>query len=222
VQSPQTGSTEIAAPAPGASAGWAVGAWLAVQLAALGLCAVRAAFWARAPHATEQLALYAMLAVQVGVSAILFPLLLRNLRWMIFALVTAWPLGELAGFLADVSVRRFAMAELFVSLWLVMLYFWSRLLRTTWMKVFGAAIGAMLCLGGPLLWYLRLEFRAGGGEPQLGELSAFGPITAAISQSIPSASRAISWGWMAIPMIVALLLMWRVPVRDHRHPLIHK
>jgi len=206
----------------GASSGWALGAWLLIQLTALGLCAMRAAFWARVPRAGEQLALYVMLAVQVGASAMLFPLLLRNVRWTIFAIAAAWPLGELAAFLADVPMRRFAQAEWFVTLWLVTLYLWSRVLRTQWMRICGAAVAAMVCLGGPVLWYLRLEFHEVGRKPQICELANYGPITAAISQCITDAFWPASWAWSLIPMIFALFSIWMSIRCDRRREPIHK
>jgi hypothetical protein len=205
---PPNQSAAARPPISSAAVAWAPATWLGVQLAALGLCAMRVMFWARAPSAGEQLALDAMLAVQVAASALLFPLLLRDLRFTIFAVVSAWPLGQLAAFLADAQPLQWARAELFVTLWLVALHLWSRVLRDPWTKIFAAAVAAMLSLGGPLLWYLRLDFRDAGAQPRVGDLAVFGPLTGAISQSIPDASRAIAWAFVLTAMVCASVLMW--------------
>ncbi|HEX4055529.1 MAG TPA: hypothetical protein VHX86_14790 [Tepidisphaeraceae bacterium] len=191
---------------------WAISAWLAAQLAALGLCAMRIMLWARAPRAGEQLALYAVLATQIAASALLFPLLMRNLSCAVFAIVTAWPLAQLAAFLADTPIHQLLAAESYVSLWLIALYLWSMVLQNPWAKVFATAIAAMLSLGGPLLWYLRLEF-GNVGQPQPRGFADFGPIAGAISLSIPGASTAGVWVIVLLLISGAFGLMWK---RIHR------
>lgn len=187
---------------------WAIAAWLAAQLGALGLCAMRAMLWARAPRAGEQLALDAMLATQIAASALLFPLLLRNLPSTVFAIATAWPLSQLAALLADASLNQWLAAESYVSLWLIALHLWSRVLQNSWAKLLGTAIAATLSLGGPLLWYLRLDF-GNGPESQPRGFAAFGPIAGAISQSIPDAPKASAWGLALLLLLGALGLMWK-------------
>ncbi len=169
-------------------------------------CARCDSYFGRAlPHASEQLALCALLATQVAASALLFPLLLQNLSSTVFAITTAWPLAQLAAFLADAPLHQWLAAEFYVSSWLIALHLWSRVLQNSWAKVFGVTIAAMLSLGGPLLWYLRLEFSDGSGRG----FAMFGPIAGAISLSMTGASHATVWGFVLILILGALGLMWK-------------
>jgi hypothetical protein len=166
------------------AAGAAVGIWLIVQLAALGVSAIRFMFWARSPAAGEQMGLNVMLMVQIGAAALLFPVLLQDLRCAIIAVVTAWPLAQLAGFLADASSGRWIEGELYVSLWLVTLHLWAAALRHSWGKLFAMGMAAALSLGGPVLWYLRSEF-GNGGQSAGGPSAFYGPIAGVVSLAIP-------------------------------------
>jgi hypothetical protein len=183
----------------GCAAG-ALAAWLGVQVLALGLGAGRVMLWARSPGAGEQLSLFIMLAVQIGVSSLLFPLLLANWRVALIAVVTAWPFAELAGFLADASGREWMGGELYVSIWLVSLYLWAKILRDSWGAVFGAAVAGLVSLGGPVLWYLRSEF-GNGGRMDFGGSAMFGPIMGAFSLIIPESGMK---GWAFLSVFLAM------------------
>jgi len=166
--------------------------WLGVQLAALGLCSMRIPLWAKSSRATEQLSLIVMLATQTAVASLLFPILLQNIRSTIIAIAVACPMAELASFLADISVRQFAVCEIYVSIWLVTLYLWARVLRNSSNQLVGTAIAAMISLGGPPLWYLRVEFgETGGTSPPIG---AYGPVAGIISLMLPSERTTMAWG----------------------------
>jgi len=181
-------------------------AWLGVQLAALGICAARFPLWARAPRATEQLALFAMLAAQTAAASLLFPILLRNIRSTLIAIVVAWPMAELASFLADASTDRLIGTELFVSVWLVTLHLYSRSLNNSRDKLMATAVAGMLSLGGPLLWYLRMEFgEAGVSSARLG---LFGPVCGAISLAAGVDSPFIAWGELIILFAIALTIFF--------------
>jgi hypothetical protein len=177
----------------------ALAVWLGVQVAALGLSALRVRFWARSPLAGEQLGLFVMLAAQVGTASLLFPLLLNNLRSTLIAVATAWPFAELAAFLADVRGSRWIAGEVYVSVWLVTLYLWSGVLRNSWARLFATAVAAMLSLGGPVLWYLHSEF-GNGGQITSESPAWFGPIAGAISLTIPDS---IDHAWKLPAMLFA-------------------
>ena len=178
-------------------------AWVGVQLAALAVCSMRVPLWARSPVATEQLALIVMLATQTAMASVLFPILLRNVLWALIAIAVAWPMGELASFLADSSASRFVIGEIYVSIWLATLHLWTMALRSSWEKIFGAAIAAMVTLGGPLLFYLRIEFgeTSGSGPP----LGAFGPTAGVVSLMIPGERNTITWGVLALSFALAVI-----------------
>ncbi len=130
----------------------AIAIWLLVQLAALAACADRITFWARSPAAGEQLALAVMLCVQIGASAVIFPYLLNGRGSTILAIVTGWPLAQLAAYLSDASLTQAAGGELYVSAWMLGLAFYSPLLRKESAKLIGAALATMVTLGGPLIF----------------------------------------------------------------------
>jgi hypothetical protein len=155
--------------------------WLFVQVAALGLCAGRIGLWARAPQATEQSALVVMLAVQVGISSLIFPHLLGTVGSTVLAVASAWPMGQLACYLSDASPGALLRGELYVSIWLLTLHLWTLALPAPAAKLLGMAAVGLIGLGGPVLWYLRTEFR----DDRQGSdfLSTFGPIPGAIAQT---------------------------------------
>ena len=167
--------------------------WLAAQVAAIGACAARTMLWVRSPRASEQLALAVLLGVQIGVASLIFPHLLRTIRSTLLAIVSAIPLAQLAAALADASSAALIRGELCVVLWLIALHLWLRSMRSSWLQLFAIALGAMVSIGGPLLYYLRLEFAVGTSvDSHLSTASAnlstpifFGPIAGAISQTIP-------------------------------------
>jgi hypothetical protein len=158
--------------------------------------------WAREPRAGEQFALFVMLAAQAGAAALLFPLLLQNIRSTILAVAAAWPLAQLAAFLADAQMNQWMAGELYVSIWLVTLHLWARAMQNqnSWTRLLAAAVAAMLSLGGPLLWYLRNEFGE-GGQAQAQRFPAFGPIAGAISQIVPDLP--IKSAWLALALLFA-------------------
>jgi len=182
---------------PGSAAA-ALVIWLATQLVALGLCACRTMLWARAPRAGEQLALFVMLAMQIAMSALLFPHLLGNLRSTIPALATALPMAQLAAYLSDAPATHLALGELYVWTWMMGLHLCSRLLPNPWSKLLGIGIASMLTLGGPVLWYLRADFGRDDSQLPHWSMSMFGPICGAISQIVPEGS---DLGW-TIPATV--------------------
>jgi hypothetical protein len=189
--------------------GIALAVWLAVQLATLGAGAGRLQFWARAPDAGEQLALLYMVAAQVVAGSLLFPYLLADLRCTILAIVTAWPMAQLAGIVSDTSAPLFAIAEVYVSMWLLGLFFWSAILRSDWSKLLGAAIATMFAIGGPLLFYLRSEFADGANfSPQ--SYALYGPVSGVISLIVDGPAN-LAW---AIPVILniiggAIFFIWK-------------
>jgi hypothetical protein len=175
-----TGEREIDRPA---ATGLAV--WLCVQLAAIGISAARIALWARAPQATERLALVLMVASQIGASSLIFPHLLGTRGATILAIASGWPMALLAAQLADAPFSILVRAELYVSIWMISLHFWTRALPSPSAKLLGTAIASTISLGGPVLWYLRMEFSNDSSQYASDSLPAFGPISGVISQTFP-------------------------------------
>jgi len=124
-------------------------------------------------------------------SALLFPLLLRNRRQTILTIATAWPMGQMACFLADAPVDRFIAAEALVTLWIVALALWNWAVPRA--QAVGAAVAAMISLGGPLLWYLRAEFVRESADVHWPTDALLGPVMGALSQIFPDHPPAIAW-----------------------------
>jgi len=178
--------------------------WFAAQIGAIALAAARVPLWSQSPPAGEQLALAYVLAVQIAVSALLFPQLLHTLRTTIVVIATAWPLALLATFLADALIANFIVAQTYVTLWLIALHLWARLLNNPAHQPYASAIASMLAFGGALLFYLHLDY--GNSSPTRfwpGELLA-GPIIGAISQTIPPKTSPISWAFPLLFLSLAL------------------
>jgi len=174
-------------------------AWLAIQLTALAVSAFRVRLSIAMPAAGEQSALALMLITQVAASSLLFPLLLRSRRQTILTIATAWPMGQLACFLADAPVHRFIAAQALVTLWIVALALWNWALPRA--QAVGAAVAATISLGGPLLWYLRAEFVRESADIHWPRDALLGPVMAALSQIFPDQPPAIAW-WPLVGLVV--------------------
>jgi hypothetical protein len=196
----------------------AFAAWLALQLIALGICTYRVRFWARAPSTVEQSALVVMLALQIATSSMLFPYLLSSVRLAILSLVTAWPLGQLAAYLSDTTLGALVCGESYVCVWLAALFLWTRTLRNDASRRLAAAIATLFCLGGPVLFYLRMDF---GNEPQFipdHGIAAFGPVMGAVSQTFPDRP-IVAWITPTLFLIATALIRWqtRAQKQSSRH-----
>jgi hypothetical protein len=181
--------------------------WLILQLIALGNCTYRVRLWARAPAAVEQSALVVMLAVQIATSSMLFPYLLSSGRLAILSLVTAWPLGQLAACLSDASFGALLCGEAYVCVWLAALFLLTRTLRNDASRRLAVAIATLFCLGGPVLFYLRMDF---GNDPQFTPqhgIALFGPVMGAVSQTFPNRP-IVPWTTPILFLIAAALARW--------------
>src|SRR5438128_918536 len=80
--------------------------WLVAQLIALTFAALRVPLSAHFIAPGEALAMDEMLVVQFGVSAMLFPFLLRDARHLLAMMLTAAPMIQLAAILAGTPAPR--------------------------------------------------------------------------------------------------------------------
>ena len=175
--------------------------WLFIQLFALGICAARAPLWAGAPKATEHSALVLMLAVQIGISALIFPHLLGTTGAAILAIASGWPMAQLSAQMADASFGALMRGEFYVSVWLISLHFWTRALRSQNSKLLGSALAAMISFGGPVLWYLRTEFSDDFIQRDSDSFPAFGPMSGAIFQTF---ARFNSASWILLGIMTCI------------------
>ena len=111
-----------------------VGLWLLIQLSTLGVSAARIPFYAvkRFPQPAELIALPLMLVMQIGMSALLFPYLLRDARAAGLVIVSSWPFTILAALLTGLPNKRMMLELLaFNTIWLLGLTLWRGALRST-------------------------------------------------------------------------------------------
>ena len=178
--------------------GTAMVIWLTLQICALLIGAGRVMLWAHNPRAGEQLALAEMLVAQIIGAAMLLPLL-RGRRTVLILIATGWPLAMLASFLADAPASRLVIAELFVSVWLIVVHIWSRLISSPPGRLYASAIAMLLCIGGPMLCYLSVDFAEEAPQHVVSlPTNAFGPTVGAIAQIVPHSAlwaqgRGIAW-----------------------------
>jgi hypothetical protein len=175
--------------------------WLAVQIAALAVAAFHIPLWAQAPANGELQALKLLGVVQIGVSSLVFPFLMRNWRQSAMVLAATWPFIALAGLLSAEDIRTIGYLAAFVMTWLVVLIVLRTALRTTTQKMIAVAAVSLWSLGGLLIWYFREEF---GSETTSGFI-ALGPIVEVAADSLEHNISA--WIGLGAMLAVAVLLL---------------
>jgi hypothetical protein len=197
------------------SAGLSVAVWLAAQVAALGIAAARVPLWARSPAAGEQLAFAIMLATQIAAASLLFPSLFQSRKLLVIAVATAWPLGELASFLADASISQWAAGEAYVTLWIVGLYLWANVSDQPRRQALLMACFSALSLGGPVLVYLHIDFGESSPLIHWPAAQCFGPIMGAVA--LAAEGKATSVIWIAPALVAGVGLVLRITnIRKNR------
>jgi hypothetical protein len=185
--------------------------WLLIQLAALAAGAFGLPVYAHHPLPREALAVQEMLAVQIGATALLFPLLLPNGPTALAAIVLTWPFIQLAGLLSVTPQANLGMTTLYVSLWMAGLFGCSRLLRKKEAMLIGVCLTTLFTFGGVIAWYLHLEAMTGGGN--IAQSAMFGPLLGALS--VVGGIGVQLWPWVeaGLPLIIAIVT--RQSVRIH-------
>jgi hypothetical protein len=153
--------------------------WMVIQLLALALAAGRVPLSARFPQPAESMATVEMLVAQIGSASLLFPLLLKDFRRFVLATAGAWPMLFLAADLGGEPFLHVAAAAGFVSLWLLTLYVWVTVLKSSRAISMAMTVAALWAIGGPVLLYLHAEY---GEQNHLQFWSAIaGPICAGLN-----------------------------------------
>ncbi|HEY8749530.1 MAG TPA: hypothetical protein VIM11_16220 [Tepidisphaeraceae bacterium] len=149
--------------------------WLAIQLVAIGLAAARVPFFADYPQQGEFQAPRILLVVQwLGIAA-LFPILLPDLRGVVWIVASSVVMLAFAGALAAEPLLALAPAGIYSILYVVVVFGWSRIARSMRAKMILSAILVTSLVGGPILAYLREDLSAqssGGAKWKLGVLWA--------------------------------------------------
>lgn len=166
--------------------------WLVIQLFALSLAVFRVPLAARFPLPGEQFAIHIMLTTQIVASAMLFPLLLRDVTTSAMVLLTMLPFIQLAGYLSATPMSRVALAAAYLATWLATLFTWRVFFRARAAVMFSVAVAVAWSVGMAIVWYVMAESREHGGMDWKTD-SLFGPILGAIAQV--EASNIIGESW---------------------------
>ncbi len=167
--------------------------WLLPQLLILLLTLFHVPLWLQTPIRMDDLALPALLCVQVVTAAMAFPLLLRDWASTAAAVVVTWPMIQLAAFASGIPLGQWGMAAAYLSLLLLVLGLWNRVLRSDRAQLAGAAGATALTVGGALLAYLQAEF-SGQSAPAIDLGRASSPLLGALGQLQPTPSAPAWWG----------------------------
>ena len=193
--------------------------WLTLQLGALAIAAFHFPLWAHAPESEDLLALQFLLVVQLGGSALLFPMLMGSWRQTVFTTASSWPMIMLAGMLSGVSLWTIGLAVMFITLWWLALavinweigkQFLDRRssnrppLSSTGTELIAAALLSAWTIGGPLIHFCRFEYDAGASDLGPWTKAAFGPVSSVFSAVFDAG--ASSWKSLAIVWLAAILL----------------
>lgn len=139
---------------------WPLFGWLAIQMIALAVAALRVPLSARYAAPAEALAVHVMVVVQTAASAMLFPLLFRTVANFVLSAGAAVLFLQIAGFLAARVDARLAWCAGYVVVWMAGLAVWAGILRSHRARMYGVAAFAMLTIGGVVVAYLGREFGA--------------------------------------------------------------
>ena len=205
--SPATVQTTPAGPATGALL-----IWLGVQILALVVPALRLPLAAKYPSPEELNAVAVMLAVQVGASSLLFPVITREWRTAAASVATLWPILMLAALLAASPPAHVIVPALYVTAWLTCLAVWRAMLPAPAL-MWAVALAAAVSLGGGALRYLYLEF-----APGTVNASSFGPL-AAVTALRKGEMKLTAWAWPAgLVAAAAVVIASSRIVRPHAPP----
>lgn len=177
--------------------------WLAIELAALALAAFRVPLAAVYPQPAEFQAVRNMLAFQFVFATLLFPWLLRSWRIAIPAIFAGCIFLLFAAALSAWELRDVMPAIVLLSLWLVFLTAVNCICPLPRWRMVLCAIASVYVIGGPLLWYLQLDF---GSGPIAATGWAYGPLLPAlISPEHPMAQT--KWGLVGICAVFGLICL---------------
>lgn len=174
--------------------------WLLIQLAALLISALQIPLSARFPRPAERLALEEMIVVQIAVSSLAFPFLLRD-RWAAAgAIGSAVVFQQIAALLAAVEPLTALLTGAFVACWLAALALWNDAIDSARGRLAATAAAGAFSLGGPLLWYLAAEFTRNGFSLHWRVQGLLGPIMGSLA--LIHARRPVWFPWAIVGVLL--------------------
>ncbi len=176
--------------------------WIAVQLGALALGAWQAPLARLFTQPAQRAALDEMAVIQIAVASVAFTMLTADLFTTLATIAIAWPMLQLAGFIAAAPAGAVIAAGLYISAWIVGLGLMARAAKTEAARMTLVAILAAWSLGGAAFWYLQLEFHS----PSIGS-AAWGPILGALSVE-RDPFNVVAWITPLVLGVVAIIMTW--------------
>jgi hypothetical protein len=146
-----------------------------------------------------------MIAVQIGIAALLFPYLMRDLLTSILVIAASWPFTAMAQSLAGQTSRQHAAFTVaYVSGFLICLALWRIALRSFRAKAIAIAVASLLIFGGTFLAYLRCEYTLGTSANLL-DFGHYSPILGALVVSNHDFQIHAPWILLGVNLILALI-----------------
>jgi hypothetical protein len=183
---------------------WPVFAWLALQMLALLAAGLRVPFSARFVVPEEQLAIHEMFAVQMIASALLFPMLMRNLATAATVIAVTPLMVQLAGVIgAESEWIPLTIACAYPTLWLIGLAMWASALRgSSKAQLYGVTTATLLVIGGVLVAYLGREFGAPGQPLDWAKRGWLGPLMGGFALLEVGVRTGTAWAFMGIHLLI--------------------
>lgn len=169
------------------------------------LAAFRVPLAAQYPEPAEFQAVQLMLAAQFAALAVLHPWLMRTWAAAAAVLAAAWVMLCLAAGLSAWAVKDTLPLNIFLTIWIADFAMLGRIRHPHWQSAITTIAGAYV-IGGPLLWYLQLEFASPSpGAPGI----AFGPMLVALST--PHHLPPLAWVEAAVIGVASAILYKILP-----------
>ena len=168
--------------------------WLGLQLIVLLLPVMQVPLSDEFPRPTEKIAADEMIVAQIALSALLFPILIRDFASAIVMAAAIGPFLLLAGLLSSTPPYRLLESAIFLSIWILGLGL-LRVDSSKW-NAWTCAIISTIAVGSAIAAYLREEFSNGNINGLV-----FGPIVGALDVVHGSEDR-----WKAWPILPIFLM----------------
>jgi hypothetical protein len=185
----------------------AVGAWVMIQLGALGLAAGQVPLADEMARPVEGVAIQEMVIVQAGAAGMLSPVLFRNVGTTLALVASTWPFLQLASMLSATPGGRVVSVAIYLAMWMGALGLAGSMLRSERARLRAVALATSFVISGPLLGYLRHEFDArddGARESAIAVLVGASPITGSLNVLNGEDRSAGAWVSMGGLLVAAL------------------
>jgi len=190
--------------------------WVAVQLGGLALAAGRVPLYAEYPQPGEFHAIVILTAVQWLAVGLLFPVLWKNWRGVVWVMGLGVVMMCFAGALSAAGAGDIFVVGAYFALFVASIFVWSEVVSGLRSKMILAAVVGGVNQGGVLLAYLREDLGGGLGGPGLGgggkwKYGALWPV-------LKDPQNPADFGWILLIFVLAVgclirFMQWRVHVR---------